>query len=89
MPPNARNLPQQVAQIGSFMWRVKFASRFSDYLQGKTMSDLADVFTKKNSVEELIKLAKSDPSSNEAIRKAINVIVVTEGIREPEEQPIR
>lgn len=87
IPPDARNLPQQVAQIGSFMWRVKFASRYGEYLQDKTMADLAKVFTKKESVNELIKLSKLNPNSVEAINKVVTIIAISQGL-EPQEQQV-
>ena len=86
MPPSARNLPQTAAQIGSFMWRVKFASRYGEFLQQKTMSDLAKVFTSKNSVSELVKLAKTDLQSAEAVNTVINIIAVTGPIQEQQRQ---
>ena len=86
MPPSARNLPQTAAQIGSFMWRVKFASRYGEFLQQKTMSDLAKVFTSKNSVSELVKLAKTDLQSAEAVNRVINIIAVTGPIQERQRQ---
>lgn len=89
IPPDARNLPAEVAKFGSFMWRVKFAGQFSEYLQAKTMEDLAKVFTKPESVKELVKLAKTDTGSNEAVRRAITIIALTEDARVPEEEPIR
>ena len=59
IPPNPRNLPQTAAQIGSFMWRVKFASRYGEYLQQKTMQDLAkNILLAKNSVDEISQTCK-------------------------------
>ena len=89
IPPDARNLPAEVAKFGSFMWRVKFAGQFSEYLKAKTMEALAKVFTKPESVKELVKLAKTDTGSNEAVRRAITIIALTEDARVPEEEPIR
>ena len=86
IPPNPRNLPQTAAQVGSFMWRVKFASRYGEYLQQKTMQDLAKIFTSKNSVEELVKLAKTDLASTEAVTRAINIIAVTRPLQELERE---
>jgi|TARA_R100000482_G_C5127845_1_gene149851 hypothetical protein len=87
MPPNAKNLPQTAAQIGSFMWRVKFASKYGEFLQQKTMQDLAKVFTSKNSVDELVKLAKTDLDSTEAVIRTVNIIAATSPFQEPEAPP--
>ena len=87
IPPDSRNLPQTAAQIGSFMWRVKFASKYGEFLQQKTMQDLAKVFTSKNSVDELVKLAKTDLDSTEAVIRAVNIIAVTSPFQEPEAPP--
>jgi hypothetical protein len=87
MPPDARNLPQQIAQIGSFMWQVKFASQYSKLLQDKTMADLANVFTKKESVKALIELAKKDPKSNDAVNNVVRIIAISQGL-EPQEQQV-
>ena len=87
MPPDARNLPQQIAQIGSFMWQVKFASQYGKFLQDKTMADLANVFTKKESVKALIELAKKDPKSNDAVNNVVRIIAISQGL-EPQEQQV-
>lgn len=87
IPPDARNLPQTAAQIGSFMWRVKFASRYGEFLQQKTMQDLAKVFTSKNSVDELVKLAKTDLDSTEAVIRTVNIIAATSPFQELEAPP--
>ena len=86
IPPNPRNLPQTAAQIGSFMWRVKFASRYGEYLQQKTMQDLAKTFTSKNSVDELVKLAKTDLDSTDAVIRSINIISATRPLQELERE---
>ena len=87
IPPDSRNLPQTAAQIGSFMWRVKFASRYGEFLQQKTMQDLAKIFTSKNSVDELVKLAKTDLDSTEAVIRTVNIIAATSPFQEPEAPP--
>lgn len=86
--PTARNLPQEVAQIGSFMWRIKFASRYGEFLKRRTMEDLAKVFTQRNSVDELVKLAKTDPESIDAINIVINLIAASRPFNELQEEQV-
>tara|TARA_R110000796_G_scaffold120268_2_gene234431 strand:+ start:151 stop:2370 length:2220 start_codon:yes stop_codon:yes gene_type:complete len=66
MPPKDFNLPREAAQIGSFMWQVKFASKYGNYVKDRTMKDLANVLIKKESVDALIKLAKTNPAAKDA-----------------------
>ena len=75
--PSTQNLPQTTAQIGSFMWRVKFASRYSEFLGQKTMKDLANLFTDERSVTLLEELAKVDVNSQIAVRRVVNIIALT------------
>jgi len=88
--PSTKNLPQTTAQIGSFMWRVKFASKYADYLGEKTMRDLAKIFTDEQSVKKLEQLATTDINSTLAVRRVVNIIAATSPLREdqPIEQPV-
>jgi|TARA_R100001460_G_scaffold81648_1_gene122549 hypothetical protein len=65
-PPDKFNLTREAAQIGSFMWQVKFAGKYGQYVNNKTMKELANVLTKKESVNALIELAKTNPASKDA-----------------------
>ena len=65
-PPDKFNLTREAAQIGSFMWQVKFAGKYGQYVNDKTMKELANVLTKKESVKALIDLAKTNPASKDA-----------------------
>ena len=65
-PPDKFNLTREAAQIGSFMWQVKFAGKYGQYVNDKTMKELANVLTKKESVNALIELAKTNPASKDA-----------------------
>lgn len=88
MPPDPRNLPQEVAQIGSFMWRVKFASRYGEFLKQRTMEDLAKIFTSKESVNELIKLSKTNLKSQEAVNRVINIVAASRPFNELQEEQV-
>lgn len=65
-PPDKFNLTREAAQIGSFMWQVKFAGKYGQYVNDKTMKELANVLTKKESVKALIELGKTNPASKDA-----------------------
>lgn len=65
-PPNPKNLASEAAQWGSFMWQVKYASKFGQYINDKTVKELARVLTKKESVNAFIDLAKKNPDSKDA-----------------------
>lgn len=86
-PPNINLLPRDLAQIGSFMWRIKFAGKLDEFLQKRATNHLANVFIKDNSVEELIKLGKTGVDSNQAVRYATNIIAATDPARQPDQQP--
>ena len=89
-PPDAIVFTKEAAQIGAFMWTVKFASRFSKRVQEKTSKNLAEIFVNKNSVEELEKLAKINIEKGEALKRVINILAITNNLDYmPEvEQPI-
>jgi len=89
-PPDAIVFTKEAAQIGAFMWTVKFASRFSRRVQEKTSKNLAEIFVNKNSVEELEKLAKINIEKGEALKRVINILAITNNLDYmPEvEQPI-
>jgi len=65
-PPDKFNLTREAAQIGSFMWQVKFAGKYGQYVNDRTMRELANVLTKKESVKAFIELAKTNPASKDA-----------------------
>ena len=79
-PPDAIVLTREAAQIGAFMWTVKFANRFSKRVQEKTSRQLAEIFVNKNSVEELEKLAKIDISKGEGLKSVINILAFTNNL---------
>jgi hypothetical protein len=93
-PPDAIVFTKEAAQIGAFMWTVKFASRFSKRVQEKTSKNLAEIFVNKNSVEELEKLAKINIEKGEALKRVINILAITNNlnympeVEQPIEQPI-
>jgi len=65
-PPDQTVLTKEFAQLGSFMWQVKYAAKYGQYVNNKTMKELANVLTKKESVNALIELAKTNPASKDA-----------------------
>lgn len=79
-PPDAMVLTKEAAQIGAFMWTVKFASKFGKRVQEKTSRQLAEIFVNKNSVEELEKLARIDISKGEALKSVINILAFTNNL---------
>lgn len=85
-PIDPRFLPRDIAQIGSFMWRIKFAGKLDEVLQERSIKQLANIFTKENSVEELIKLGKTGVDTNDAIRRVAYIVSLSEPIRQ--DQPI-
>jgi len=81
-PIDPRFIPRDIAQVGSFMWQVKFAGRAAEFFQQKAIKQLANIFTQKNSVEELVKLGKQGVNSNDAIRRIAYIISITDPQRE-------
>ena len=69
-----KGIIKSVAQINSFMWRLKLATRYGEFVERKTIDQLADVLTKKNSVQEFVKLANENPNSVNAINRVRNII---------------
>lgn len=85
-PPKEGLLLRDVAQIGSFMWHVKFAAKFERYTQNKTIEDLANIFVRPDSVKQLEKLAKINPGSEEAQRIVRNILYITNNLKSQEER---
>lgn len=85
-PPKEGLLLRDVAQIGSFMWHVKFASKLERSMQERTIQDLANIFVRPDSVKQLEKLAKINPGSDEAQRIVRNILYVTNNIKTQEER---
>ena len=81
-PIDPRFVPRDIAQIGSFMWRVKFAGKAAELLEQKAIKQLANIFTQKNSVELLVELGKQGVNSNDAIRRIAYIISITDPQRE-------
>ena len=79
--PDTSLLTRDIAQIGSFMWHVKFAAKFERYTKEKTLEDLANIFTQKNSIEALEVLAKTNPNSMQATNLVRRILYVTNNIQ--------
>jgi hypothetical protein len=60
------------------MWRVKFAGKLDEKLQQRAIKQLANVFTKDNSVEELVRLGKTGVDTNEAVRRTAYLVSISE-----------
>jgi len=80
-PPDISLLTRDVAQIGSFMWHVKFAAKFERFTKEKTLEDLANIFTQENSIEALEALAKTNPNSVKATNLVRRILYVTNNIQ--------
>jgi len=85
-PPKEGLLLRDIAQIGSFMWHVKFAAKFERAIQSKTIEDLANIFVRPDSVKQLEKLAKINPGSEEAQRIVRNILYITNNLKTQEER---
>jgi len=72
-----KGIVKSVAQINSFMWRLKLATRLGEFQERKTVNQLATIFTSENSVQNLVKLAKENPNSVTAINRVRNLINIT------------
>jgi len=79
-PPDTRVYTRDAAQIGSFMWQVKFAGKYAEAVQNKTIKDLAKIFTQPDSVAQLEKLARTDITKGEALKIVTNILAVTNNL---------
>ena len=84
--PSDQFLFRDIAQIGSFMWHVKFAAKANTFVKNKTIEDLANIFTDKNSVALLEKLAKTNPASDEAQKIVRTILYYTNNLKSQEER---
>lgn len=84
--PSDQFLFRDIAQFGSFMWHVKFAAKLNARVKNKTIEDLANIFTDKNSVALLEKLAKTNPASDEAQKIVRTILYYTNNLKSQEER---
>jgi hypothetical protein len=84
-PPSQTVLTKEAAQIGAFMWTVKFASKFGNKVEERTTKKLAEIFVNKNSVEQLEKLAMVDITKGEALKIVTNILAITNNLDYPPE----
>jgi len=84
--PSSQFLPRDAAQIGSFMWHVKFAAKLERYVQNKTIEELANIFVDPRSVELLEQLAKINPASEQAQSIVRRILYVTNNLKTEEER---
>ena len=84
-PPSQIVLTREAAQVGAFMWTVKFAGKFGKMVEERTTKKLAEIFVNKNSVEQLEKLAMVDISKGEALKIVTNILAITNNLEYPPE----
>jgi hypothetical protein len=69
-----RGIVKSLAQINSFMWRLKLATSYGQFIERKTINQLSNILTDKNSVQQFVKLANENPNSIAAITRVRNII---------------
>ena len=79
-PPAIKLISRDFAQFGAFMWQVKFAGKLEKFTKEKTLEKLADIFIKKDSVDQLVALAKTNPDSVKAVNLVRRILYVTNNI---------
>ena len=79
-PPPIKLISRDFAQFGAFMWQVKFAGKLEKFTKEKTLEKLADIFIKKDSVDQLVALAKTNPDSVKAVNLVRRILYVTNNI---------
>lgn len=84
--PSEQFIVRDAAQIGSFMWHVKFAAKAERFVKNKTIDDLAKIFTDENSVELMEMLGKTNPSSDDAYKLVRRILYVTNNLKTEEER---
>ena len=84
-PPPIKLISRDFAQFGAFMWQVKFAGKLEKFTKEKTLEKLADIFIKKDSVDQLVALAKTNPDSVKAVNQVRRILYVTNNIEKDEQ----
>ena len=84
-PPAIKLISRDFAQFGAFMWQVKFAGKLEKFTKEKTLEKLADIFIKKDSVDQLVALAKTNPDSVKAVNLVRRILYVTNNIENDEQ----
>jgi len=74
LPDFQKGITKQAAQIGSFMWRLKLATRYGEFVEDKTFKELTKILTSDNSVQELQRIGRLAVGSEEAAMRAANII---------------
>ena len=73
-----KGLVKQAAQFGSFMWKLKFATRYGEAVERKTIKHLSNVLTQPDSVKQLVALAKTDIKTFTAMNRVKNIILLSQ-----------
>ena len=84
--PSEQFIVRDAAQIGSFMWHVKFAAKAERFVKNKTIDDLAKIFTDENSIELMEQLGKTNPASDDAYKLVRRILYVTNNLKTEEER---
>ena len=73
-----KGMVKQIAQIRSFMWQLKLATRYGEFLERKTINHLSNVLTQPDSVKQLVALAQTDIKTFAAMNRVKNIILLSQ-----------
>ena len=73
-----KGMVKQVAQIRSFMWQLKLATRYGEFVEQKTIKHLSNVLTQPDSVKQLVALAQTDIKTFTAMNRVKNIILLSQ-----------
>lgn len=79
--PAAQTVLKDFAMAKTFNPWVRLTSKYSEIKQSRALSDLGKIFASDDAIEELIRLAKTDPNSKAAVTKTLNIILSTEQVQ--------
>ena len=82
VPIKQLNLPREFLTFNSFMYRVKIGGKLDEAAHKRAMRQIANIFTKPNSVEELVKLGKTAVGSSDSIKRTAYILTISDPLRE-------
>jgi len=83
-------IAKDVAMAKTFNPLVRLSTKYAEIRSNAALSDLGKLFASDDAIDEMIRLAKTDPKSKAAITKTLNIILATEQIKQSslQEEPI-
>jgi hypothetical protein len=76
----ARSVTKDVAMMKTFNPLVRLATKYGEYKSGRAWEELGKLFQSDDAVNQLVAMSRTNPQSQEAIIRAVNIIDSTQAL---------